>query len=464
MQEKRPVPYLDLCEAAEKIRRRDLTSVALTELLLERIDTLDPRLGAYVCVMADSALAQAHAADAEIDRGHVRGPLHGVPIALKDIFWTAGAPTAAGMPMHSGRTSPEDATVVRRLRDAGAVILGKLTLTEGVYAEHRAPFHAPKNPWSAKHWSGASSSGSAVAVAAGLACAALASETGGSIKLPAAATGVTGLKPTWGRVSRHGVVELAASLDHVGAMARSAADLAAVLGCIAGADARDPTASQKPVADYLAAVRRPVSRLRVGLDARWTKDVDPAVGAAFEGAVAQLSALGFATQPVQLPEPDAMVADWFGLCAVQAAVAHEQTFPAREKEYGPALADLLRLGHAVSGMDYQRLLLRQRAFRGEVDAVFQHVDLIALPVLSFPTPTLQRMSRVDEKLIAGLHRFTCPFAMSGHPGLVMPCGFTADQMPLAFQLIGPHFGEANLLAAGHAFQQASHWHRMHPQH
>lgn len=454
--------YLTLRDAAEQIRSGDLTSVALTETLLERIRTVDAQLGAYVHVMADSALAAARTADAEIDRGYVRGPLHGVPLALKDIFWTADAPTAAGMPMHSGRTSTEDATVVRRLQDAGAVILGKLTLTEGVYAEHRAPYHAPRNPWSASHWAGASSGGSAVAVAAGLACAALASETGGSIKLPATATGVTALKPTWGRVSRHGVVELAASLDHVGAMARSAADLAAVLGCIAGADSLDPTASQRPVPDYLAALDRPVAGLRVGLDRRWTEGVDAVVGDAFEGAVAQLAALGLHTQAIRLPDPAPMVTDWFGLCAVQAAVAHEHTFPAREAEYGAALAGLLRLGRGMSGMDYQRLLLRQQAFRGGVEAAFQRVDLIALPVLSFPTPTLERMSRIDEELIAGLHRFTCPFTMSGHPGVVLPCGFTASRTPLAFQLVGPRFGEATLLAAAHAFQQASDWHRVHP--
>ncbi len=455
--------YLELRDVARLVHSRELSPVELTEAMLGRIEAVDPQLHAYVLVMAEDALNSARLAEAEIARGKVRGRLHGVPIAIKDIFWTRNAPTAAGMAIHHDVVAEDDATVVRRLREGGAALLGKLTLTEGVYAEHRAPFPAPINPWNPDYWPGASSSGSGVAVAAGMCFAALASETGGSIKLPAAANGVTGLKPTWGRVSRYGVFELAATLDHVGVMARSASDAAAVLSVIAGADEKDPSASAVPVPDYLAALEHGVMGMRIGVDPAWSTDsVDGSTAGALEGALATLRDLGAEIRSARLPDGEAMIWDWFGVCAAQTALAHEATYPSRAAEYGPALADLLELGRKMSALELQRLLHRRDAFRRALDKVFDQVDLIALPVLSFPAPTMARMTRVDDELIAGLHRFTCPFNMSGHPGIVMTCGFTTQGMPIAFQLVGRHFAEDTLLAAGYAFQRATDWHRVHP--
>ncbi len=455
--------YLELREVANLLKLREVSPVELAGAMLRRVEELDPGLGAFTQVLADSAMASARRAESEIRRGLYRGPLHGVPVAVKDIFSTEGFATAAGMAMHRSRVGAENATAIDRLGDAGAVLIGKLTLTEGVYAEHTAPYAAPRNPWSRNHWSGASSSGSAVSVAAGLCFGALASETGGSIKLPSAANGVTGIKPTWGRVSRHGVFELAASLDHVGAMARSAADTAVVLGAIAGPDPKDPTASRVAVPDYLAALDEGVRGLRIGLDPAWTHaGVDSSTSGALDGAIGVLVDMGATTHDVRLPDGNAMIWDWFGVCAVETALAHEATYPSCEAEYGPALKDLLKTGHALSAMEHQRLLQRRDAFSRAFDAVFDHVDLIALPVLSFPAPTIQRMADVDDSLIAGLHRFTCPFNMSGHPGIVLPCGFTRERTPIVFQLVGRRFAEASLFAAGHAFQQATHWHRVHP--
>ena len=455
--------YLGLGEIAALIRVREISPVEVTAAMLARIADVDPRLHAYVGVMADSAMRMAREAEREIAAGHVRGPLHGVPIAIKDIFWTEGHPTAAGMAIHRQFAAAEDATVVRRLKEAGAVLLGKLVLTEGVYAEHRPPYVAPRNPWNEAFWSGASSSGSGVAVAAGLCFAALASETGGSIKLPCAVNGVTGLKPTWGRVSRHGVFELAASLDHVGTIARSAADAARMLGAIAGADPRDPTTSHVGVPDYVLALERGVRGLRIGLDEAWTRTgVDAGTAYALDGAVSTLREQGALLQSVKLPDATDMIWDWFGVCAVETALAHESTFPSRDAEYGPALVELIKLGRAMDAMQHQRLLRRRDAFSRTLDAVFEQVDLIAMPVLAFPAPTLERMARMDDPLIAGLHRFTCPFNMSGHPGIVLPCGFTPDRTPIVFQLIGRRFAEDVLFAAGHAFQRSSDWHQVHP--
>jgi amidase len=458
-----PSHYLELLEAARLVASRDCSSEALTRALLERIRRVDGGLGAYVEVMEEEALACARLADDEVARGRIRGPLHGVPVAVKDIFHIEGHAMAAGMAMRTGEIAMCDATAIRRLREAGAVLLGRLTLTEGSYAEHRIPYPAPANPWNAQCWSGASSSGSAVAVAAGLAYATLASETGGSTKLPSAANGVTAIKPSWGRISRHGMFELAASLDHVGIMARSVSDLAVVLGTVAGPDPLDLGAAQRTVPDYCAALGQPIRGLKIGIDTTWTHEgVDKVVSDALEGAVEVLRDMGAQVVPVKLPDPADMLVDWFGVCAVQTAIAHDATFPAREKDYGSALAELLRLGHRLSGIDLQRMQLRRDAFRKSLSAVLDRVDVLPMPVMSIPTPTKERMSSIDDDMIVAVHRFTCPFTMSGHPGVVMPCAFSPQGTPIAFQLVGRHFAEETLLKVGSAFQSQTHWHRVHP--
>ena len=456
--------YADLHSTAAALHAHKISPVELTEAMLARIVTVDAKLGAYITVTAERALREARAAEAEIARGEIRSPLHGVPLAVKDIFDTAGIATTAGMGIHRERIPASDATVIERLRAAGAILLGKLTLTEGVYAEHRPAFPAPLNPWHDDYWSGASSSGSGVAVAAGLCFAALGSETGGSIRLPSAANGVTGLKPTWGRVTRHGTFELAATLDHVGTMARSAADAGALLGVIAGPDPRDPTAAQVAVPNYLAGLDDGIGGLRIGVDRQWlATSVDAETRAALDAALAVLRERGAILVEVEVPDVSAMIWDWFPICAVQTAQAHAATFPARRDEYGPALAALLDSGRALSALQYQEALLRRIEFSGRVQALLTTVDVLALPVLGFPAPTIARMQNIDDDIIAGLHRFTCPFNLSGNPAIVLPNGYTAAGMPIVFQLIGRHFDEALLVRAGHIYQQASDWHRRHPQ-
>jgi amidase len=374
-----------------------------------------------------------------------------------------GLATTAAMSIRQDTMANQDATVVRRLDEAGAVLLGKLTLTEGVYAEHVLPFPAPINAWNADYWVGASSTGSGVAVSAGLCSAALGSETGGSIKLPAAANGVTALKPTWGRVSRHGVFELAATLDHVGPFAQSVADAAAVLSVIAGADERDPTASQNPVPDYAAALDRGVDGLRVGVDPQWIAScVDSETAKALDDAVAVLEQAGAEIKNVTVPDVADMIWDWFPICAVQTALAHQETFPSRREEYGAALTELLDMGIKLSGLDYQQLIVRRESFRGRLNALFSSIDVLALPILAFPVPTIERMSHVDDEMIASFHRFTCPFNLTGSPGLVMPCGFNSEAMPIVFQLVGRHFEEDVLLSAGAQYQNSTQWHLRKP--
>src|SRR4051795_12647075 len=253
--------YLGLVDVGRKIQAKELSPVEATKAMLGRIEKLDSKLKSFAHVMADSALADAATAEKEIASGRIKGPLHGVPVAVKDLCWAKGAPAAHGMTIHRDFRPTEDATVVARLKEAGAIILGKLQQTEGAYADHHPKIDPPKNPWNADLWPGASSSGSGVATAAGLCFGSLGSDTGGSIRFPSAANGITGLKPTWGRVSRHGVFALAESSDHVGPMARSAADAGAILGVIAGRDSSDPTTLVAPVPDYLAELDKGIRAL-----------------------------------------------------------------------------------------------------------------------------------------------------------------------------------------------------------
>lgn len=461
-----PIHYLELLEAGRRIQSREISSEEVTRAMLLRIDSIDAGLHSYATLMSEQALAEARQADGEIAAGKLRGPLHGVPLAVKDLLWTQGVPTAHGMTIHRDHRPATDATVVHRLRDAGAVLLGKLQQTEGAFADHHPAITPPVNPWGQALWSGASSSGSGVATAAGLCFGSLGTDTGGSIRFPSAANGITGLKPSWGRVSRHGAFELAASLDHIGPMARSAADAGALLQAIAGADPLDPTASQLAVPDYLGRMTLGLTGLRVGIDQAWTLDrVDAPTRAVLESVLQLIEPLGASVREVTFPDAEQALQDWLPLCAVETAVAHEATFPARRAEYGPGLAGLIEAGRQMSAMDYQKLWLRRAEFRGRVNAVFRDVDLLLVPATAVAGATWELMSRfgTDAELFSAMLRYTCPFDSTGHPTITLPGGRTADGAPVAFQFIAPHFAEDLLVRAGWAYQCVTDWHHRHPE-
>ena len=459
------IVFLDLLEVGRRIQSGLIRSAEVTELMLARIESLDPKLKSYVTVTGDAAREQARNADAEIAAGHIRGALHGVPVAVKDLLWTVGAPTSHGMPIHRDFRSAENATVVDRLLDSGAVLLGKLQQTEGAYGAHHPSIAAPVNPWGESLWSGVSSSGSGVAPAAGLCFASIGTDTGGSIRYPAAANGITGIKPSWGRVSRYGAFELAGSMDHIGPLARSTADAAAVLQAMAGADSRDPTASLAPVPDYLAMMTRGVRGLRVGIDRRWTIDAaDDATGKCLLGALDSLQRLGAQIETVSFPAPEQGVEDWVPLCAVETALAHADTFPSRREEYGPSLAALIELGSGMRATDYQRLLARRSELRGRVDALFGDVDLLLVPVAARAGVTVDQMSKLgdDLQLFSDMMRYTTPFDLTGHPTITLPGGRTPNGAPVGFQLVAGQFREDLLVRAGWAYQQVTRWHLQHP--
>ncbi len=453
--------WLTLTEVAAKIAAREVTSSEVTRAMLERVAALDPALHAYVAVLAERALAQASVADREIVAGRYRGPLHGVPIAVKDLCDLVGTPTTAGTTILRDRIATSTATVVERLEAAGAIILGKLMLTEGAMANHHPAVAAPVNPWSAQRWPGVSSSGSGVATAAGLCFGSLGSDTGGSIRFPSAACGIVGIKPTWGRVSRAGVFPLAASLDHIGPMTRSVADAAAMLGVIAGGDPRDPTALHAPVPDYAAAVGRGARGLRIGVDERYAADgMDAEVAGLVMATIEVLRQLGAEIVAVTVPPTEGLIAQWNATCAAEAAVGHKGLYPERAAEYGPALAAFLEAGRKLPATAYAAAHEARLGFSGELRAVFEDIDLLLTPTLGVPTPSLTLPSA--PAAAAAVMRFTAPFDYSGSPTISVPCGFTADGMPASLQLVGRHLEEETLIAAGAAYEGATSWRQRRP--
>ena len=459
------IHFLAATELAELIRTREISPVEAATAMLARIKTVDPALHSYARLTEELALSQAKTAEDELMAGRVRGPLHGVPIAVKDNCFTKGIVSANGMAIRAEFRPDHDATVVARLREAGAVLLGKLQHTEGAFAEHHPTTTVPVNPWGADRWSGASSSGSGVATAAGLCFASLGTDTGGSIRLPCDVNGLTGMKPTYGRVSRYGVFDNSPTMDHVGPMTRSVADAAAVMGAIAGRDENDPTTGFEPVPDYMATLARDIRGVRIGYDEAYVHGgTNPAVAAAVEAALAVMHALGARIVPVTVPDTQAVLEDWMPHSGIEMAVAHEATYPARRAEYGPVLSGLIELGLSQSAVQYQKYILRRNDFRGRLNGLFRNIDLLAIPTLAMPAPTISEWEALgeDQDSIRRVTRFTAPYDMAGNPTVILPSGFTEEGFPMTFQFVGRHFEEDLLLRAGHAFQSNTDWHKKHP--
>lgn len=450
-----------LTTIAAEIRKGNVSPVDVTRHILAQIERHDGTLHSYTTVLGEQALAQARAAEAEIQRGDYRGPLHGVPIAVKDLCFTAGIRTTCGSALRDDWRPEIDATVVRKLKDAGAILIGKVHMTEFAFRWHRPDQPIPVNPWGADRWSGVSSSGSGVAVAAGLCYGALGTDTGGSIRFPAACNGVTGLKPTYGRVSRYGVFPLAQTLDNVGPLTRSVADAAVMLQAIAGADPHDPTAHGGAVPDYAAALSDDVRGLRLGVDeAFMTAQVDAAVSQAVLAAVDVLRGLGAQIVPVTVPPVEQPITNWITICSSEALAAHQATYPTRADEYGP-FRQLLEQGAQTSGLAYAQAQIGRERFAAEFQQIFDKADVLVCPTMPMAAPVIgaDGLPTVASSVRS---RFTYPFNFSRNPTLSVPCGFDAAGIPLSLQLVGRHFDEATLCRLGHAYQVATDWHRRTP--
>lgn len=447
------------------IAAREVTPVEVTRECLAKIERLDAKLRAFITVDAEGALATARELEAELAAGLSRGPFHGVPLAYKDLFHVRGLPTSCGTRTREYFAADPESTVVSRLRDAGAVTLGKLNMTElalGPFGDN-AHHGDVQNPWRPGHAAGGSSSGSAAAVAAGFAFGALGSDTGGSIRLPAACCGVVGLKPTYGRVSRAGVMPLSWSLDHVGPLTRTVADAALLLGIIAGHDPHDATSSQRGVPYWERMLDTPVDGLRVGLpETYYFDELDAGMDAAVRAAARVLEGLGAIVVPISLPDPRPLVEISNVIARSESAAIHARLVRERPDELQPAVRARLEVGLHVSAHDYlQSLRLRTRHGREFIARVFGAVDVLLAPVIPEPAPALAtvKAGSVDEivRRMGRFSRLTRPFNALGLPALALPCGFSSDGRPLGFQIVGRPFDEATTLRLGHAYERATDW-------
>ena len=455
---------------ARAIAARKISPVEATQTCLDRIARLDSRIHAFITVDGDGALATARALESELAAGRSRGPLHGVPLAYKDLCYVPGLPTSCGTKTREYFMSPTECTATARLREAGAVTLGKLNMTElamGPFGDN-AHHGDVQNPWKLGHCSGGSSSGSGAAVAAGLALGALGSDTGGSIRLPAACCGIVGLKPTYGRVSRAGAMPLSWSMDHVGPLTRTVADAAMLLEIIAGHDPHDATSSRRGVPYYLRMLESPIGGLRIGVPENFYFDgIVPEMDAAVRAAAELFAGLGALVSPIRLPDPRALSDIGNVISRSESAALHARLFRDRPHEIQPAVRARLEIGFHISAHDYlQALRLRARLAREFVAEVFADVDALVVPVIPEPAPALDavKAGAVDEVVarMGQFSRLTRPFNTLGLPALTVPCGFSGDRRPLAMQIVGRAFDEATTLRLGHAYQRATAWHQETP--
>jgi amidase len=464
--------YQSLQAVARMISSRALSPVDLTRHMLDRIAKVDPVLKAYATLMPESALADAHAAAREITTGKYRGPLHGVPVGVKDLCYTKGVRTMGGTAALRDFVPAYDATVVSKLRAAGAVILGKLNLSEGATAGYNPAMDAPLNPWNHDRWPGMSSSGSGVAAAAGLCFAAVGTDTGGSIRNPASANGVVGLKPTYGRVSRYGVLDMAASLDHVGSLAREVADAAAMFDAMAGRDPNDATSLDAPPADTRAALGQGIRGLRIGVDRAYAlTGIDRGQAAALETALGVLTGLGAQIVNVKMPDLSEMLPIWSTICGAEIVVAHHTDYPARAGRMGPYLREFLERGAGVTPDQLAAARKKRQAFSARFQAMLETVDVMAGPAGGDPAWPITHAIQVGP--LAAYHaawsaaaprsaEFTMPMDLAGVPAICLPSGFSPDGLPYSIQFTGRRLSEAMLCRVAHAYEQATGWHTRHP--
>jgi len=452
-----------IVETSELLRRRELSPVELTKNCLARIEKLNPTLNAFITVTGESALTQARIAEDEILKGRWLGPLHGIPLALKDLIDTDGVRTTAASALFKDRIPVEDAEVVRRLKEAGAILLGKQNLHECAYGGSSmiSYYGEMHNPWNPACITGGSSGGSASSVAAGLCYGAIGTDTAGSVREPAALCGVVGLKPTYGRVSVRGVIPLSLSLDHVGPIARTVSDTAVILQTIAGYDAKDANSADVPVGDYFAAIRDGSKPARVGVPRKFFyEDLDPEVASAMEQALGVLRTLAGDLSEIELEVPTDRTLQ------TAEAYAYHAEFVFRSPEvYQPETLRRIRNGEGIGAAEVEQRRGELKQIRSEIHTVFEDVDLIVTPTMPVPAPLIDELKQNPDLLRPRellLLRNTRPANAWGLPAISVPCGFTAAGLPIGLQIIGPPWREDKIIQLGYAFEQATEWHKRRP--
>jgi len=452
-----------ILELGAQFRRRTLSPVEVTRDCLARLERFNPALNAFITITADSALAQAREAEAEIHRGDWRGPLHGIPLGLKDLIDTAGVRTTAASALFADRIPQADAEVVQRLKRAGAVLLGKQNLHEFAYGGSSMISYSGEahNPWDPGHLAGGSSGGSAAAVAVSIGFGAIGTDTAGSVREPAALCGVVGLKPTYGRVSARGVIPLSPSLDHVGPIGRTVADVAALLQVIAGFDPHDPTSANVPVEDYLAAIQENATPPRIGIPrAFFFDDLDPEVASAVDQAILVLSTLAREVRDVSLSVPTDR-----SLQAAESYAYHAQFLADSSHLYQPETLRRIRSGENVTAREVEKGRRELEQARRDIQKIFEEVDVLVTPTTPVAAPPMAPLRQSPDLLRPCeilLLRNTRPANVWGLPAISVPCGFTHTGLPIGLQIIGPPWAEAAALRLAHAYEQATVWHKRRP--
>jgi aspartyl-tRNA(Asn)/glutamyl-tRNA(Gln) amidotransferase subunit A len=459
--------FQSIGELAAGIRTRQVSPVEITRAYLERIQRVDAELNSFITVVGDRALEEARKAEEHIARSGPIGPLHGVPLAHKDIVDTRGIRTTCGSKVFQDHVPDDDATVISRLRTAGSILLGKLNMNEFATIVPSAHFGPVRNPWQLDHSPGGSSSGSGAAVAAGLCAGALGTDTGGSIRIPAALCGIVGLKPTYGRVSLRGVTPLAWSLDHIGPMTRTVADAALLLQAVAGHDERDWVSSEVLVEDYASRLTGDVKGLRLGVPRSFfPEQTDPEVQKAFAAATRVLEGLGAHVEEVALPRLENAWSVAEVIINGEANVWHEPYLRNQPDDYGPQVRKFLERGRATLATEYVKAQQARAALRRALLAVCASLDALLTPGALVPAPRLDARSVTiggrEVNLLRAMVSATSPFNLTGQPALTVPCGFSSSGLPLALQIVGKPFDEATVLQIGHAYELHTAWHARRP--
>ncbi|BFM15395.1 amidase [Maricurvus nonylphenolicus] len=455
-----------ISDIAPLIEQQQLSPVELTHAMLSRIQRLNPQLHAYLAISAEHALDRAQQTEREIKAGDYKGPLHGIPIAIKDLFFTDFAPTTCASKILQNWHSDHNAAVVDKLEQAGAIILGKLNMTEFAQGGYHPSLKAPVNPWNPKAWTGVSSSGSGVATSASLCFASLGTDTGGSIRFPAACNNVVGLKPTYGLVSRYGSFALAHSLDHIGPLARSVEDATIMLDAIAGYDSRDGASIQQPQRSIQQATQLSAQGLRIGIDETYiTDNVDPEVAQAVFDAVTVLESQGATRVTVDITAITELNNHWYPVTAAEALSAHQDYYPSQAEDYGPHFKQLLDYGNQLSAADYTRSLAARDYAKSILRKAFAVCDVIACPAMPTPPFSLDEVPNeavLPPEAIAPLMSFIAPYNFTGNPTLNMPAGKHSSGLPLSVQFVADHLGEEQLIRTGHNYERVTEWHKQHP--
>ncbi|MFQ6029047.1 MAG: amidase [Dehalococcoidia bacterium] len=469
--DQREIPFQTATQLADLIKSREVSPVEATQAYLERIAEVDGQLASYITVCREEALAQARQAEQEISAGNYRGPMHGIPVAVKDQFNTKDIRTTGGSTILSDNVPDEDATVIANLKQAGTVLLGKLNMSEFASGDaFHHPYGRPRNPWDLSRNPGTSSSGSGAATAAGLCATSLGEDTGGSIRGPATFCGLVGIRPSWGRVSRYGMLGAAWSMDIGGPISHTVADCAMTLNAIAGYDPKDAHTWNVPVPDYVAELQRDMRGVRVGVvkERVYTDAVESEIGEAVIKAIAVLGELGAPIEEVSLPLIVHSAAMSSAIIMADSVAVHRETMREHLSEYDHNNQVRLLAGSILPSKAYHKALRLRHMLRRQILEALDQVDVLVMPTSSIPASLIPERAGINSKQevidgYAGRRSFTSPFNLASTPALSVPCGFTSNNLPIGLQIAGKPFDETTVFQVAHAYEQSQDWYTRRPE-